>query len=338
MMRDPPQSCSVSIQTDLLGELVIETKDRLTLLSQLETKFYRPSVDYLSSCAFPLPVLNGHRDAEKVTEVWRQKVCEWCYQVIDHFNFNREVVFIALNYLDRMVAALTQRSALVRKTDFRLIAVTSLYMAVKLHGVHSSIDGVRRKLRISSFYELSERHFSIMEIEAMERNMLSVFDWHVNPPTPTMYVDCLVALCPKWSCTCTESSISFECIRTSIKDLAIYLTELAVSDARLAFTVPPIMYTYAAILCASSSIKTSGRLPQDVKDTFFLRLAVATDIRGNDPDVLLVIRWLADIFPELLIAELDNCTEEASFPRNVSPVCVVDDNFGVRCSKRKQSR
>jgi Cyclin, N-terminal domain len=207
-----------------------EARDRLCALSKLESKFYRPSIDYLRPYTVPASTSPCHSKAENVTEVWRQKVCEWCYQVVDHFYFNREVVFIALNYLDRMVAELTNRNSHVCKTDFRLIAVTSLYMAVKLHGVHSSLDGVRRKLRISSFYELSERHFSIKEIESMERDMLAVFDWHVNPPSPSMYADCLLAVCPKW--TVAESNLTCDCVLTSIKDLAIYLTELAGSLSR----------------------------------------------------------------------------------------------------------
>ena len=146
------------------------------LISQ-ESKHYRPCMNYLSYLG------PNHGECDKVSEIWRQKVCEWSYQVIDHYNFNREVVFIALNYLDRMVAQLSVTDC-IRKTEFRLIAVTSLYMAVKLHGVHASNDGIRRKLRISSFHELSERCFSIEQIEEMEVKMLSTFNWHVNPPTP----------------------------------------------------------------------------------------------------------------------------------------------------------
>jgi Cyclin, N-terminal domain len=316
-------------------ELINESRDRVAVLSQLEKKHYRPSVNYLSTDTFVDQVSCFPSESEKVTEVWRQKVCEWCYQVIDHFYFNREVVFIALNFLDRMVAELTCRAIRVRKSDFRLMAVTSLYLAVKLHGVHSSQDGVRRKLRISSFYELSERHFSIQEIEAMERNMLSVLEWHVNPPTPSMYTEYLLALCPKWRCN--ESSLTCDSVLTSIKDITIYLTELAVSDAGFTFTVAPIMCTYAAVLCAAASQKSYARLPQDVKDVFFDRMAVATELDRSDPEVLSVKRQLIDLFPEIL-GEEDSVPEGVSIPGNTSPVCVMDDSLRLRSVKRKQNQ
>lgn len=95
----------------------------------------------------------------RINECWREKICEWAYQVIDHFDFNREVVAVSLSYLDRF---LSTRS--VSKKVFQLAAMTSLYMAIKLYEPTT--------LKISSFVELSRGYFTIEHIIAMEETIL----------------------------------------------------------------------------------------------------------------------------------------------------------------------
>lgn len=95
----------------------------------------------------------------KINECWREKICEWCYQVIDHFDFNREVVEISLSYLDRFLCTRT-----VTKKAFQLAAMTCLYMAIKLYEPTS--------LKISSIIELSRGYFTIEHIVAMENTIL----------------------------------------------------------------------------------------------------------------------------------------------------------------------
>lgn len=95
----------------------------------------------------------------RINECWREKICEWAYQVIDHFDFNREVVAVSLSYLDRFLCVRH-----VNKKVFQLAAMTSLYMAIKLYEPSS--------LRISSFIELSRGYFTVQHIIAMEENIL----------------------------------------------------------------------------------------------------------------------------------------------------------------------
>ena len=95
----------------------------------------------------------------RINEFWREKICEWAYQVIDHFDFNREVVAISLSYLDRF---LCKRN--VSKKVFQLAAMTSLYMAIKLYEPTT--------LKISSFIELSRGYFTVEHIIAMEETLL----------------------------------------------------------------------------------------------------------------------------------------------------------------------
>ena len=116
-----------------------------------------------------------------ITEMWREKICEWCYQVVDHFDFTREVVSIAMNYLDRYLAIRT-----VNKRVFQLSAMASLSLAVKLHGASTiatttslgestsvtTTTTVPTKLCMSSMIALSRGYFTARQMEAMEVSIM----------------------------------------------------------------------------------------------------------------------------------------------------------------------
>ena len=79
--------------------------------------------------------------------------------MIDHFDFNREVASISLNYLDRYLSTRT-----VSRKVFQLAAMTSLFLAIKLHEPTT--------LRMSSFIELSRGYFQTEHIAVMEKSIL----------------------------------------------------------------------------------------------------------------------------------------------------------------------
>ena len=97
--------------------------------------------------------------AAGVNEDWRGKICEWSYQVIDHFDYDREIVAVSVHYLDRY---LCQRP--VNKRTFQLCAMTTLFMACKLYDLN--------KLRMSAIIELSRGCFTEEHITAMEMSIL----------------------------------------------------------------------------------------------------------------------------------------------------------------------
>jgi lipoyl(octanoyl) transferase len=94
-----------------------------------------------------------------INEVWREKICEWCYQVVDHFDYNRQVVAIALNYLDRYLALRP-----VNRKIFQLAAMTCLFLAIKLNE--------SRMLSLSAFLSLSRGYFQAEHVQKMEQAIL----------------------------------------------------------------------------------------------------------------------------------------------------------------------
>lgn len=145
----------------------------------------------------------------QINELWREKICEWCYQVVDHFDFNREVVSVTMSYLDRYLATRT-----VNRRIFQLAAMTALYLAIKLFEPGN-------KLRMSSLIDLSRGYFMAEHIVTMEDSMLQSLKWHVHPPTPLAYCRDFMNL--------VSSEIS-PVARHDVNELARFMTELSVCD------------------------------------------------------------------------------------------------------------
>jgi len=144
-----------------------------------------------------------------INEVWREKICEWTFQIIDHFDINREIASISLNYLDRYLSTRT-----VNRKTFQLVAMTSLFLAIKLY---ESIP-----LRMSSFIELSRGYFKTEHIAAMESSILWTLSWHVHPPTPLNFVRNYIHLLDESGCA--------PAVALEVKEIGRFLTELSVCD------------------------------------------------------------------------------------------------------------
>jgi len=156
---------------------MVELLERMEIMFQQEQSNYK-TVDYLApafqknltsacessqiGCGSPKPCDSGSLSSSSssgINDVWREKICEWSYQVIDHFDFSREVVSISIHYLDRFLAT---RSC--NKKVFQLAAMTSLFLAIKLYEPG--------KLSMESMIELSRGYFQVDQMVAMEMEIL----------------------------------------------------------------------------------------------------------------------------------------------------------------------
>lgn len=144
--------------------------ERLEAMLKQESSEYK-TVDYLmpacqmrlaaetpiDSCG--LSTADSSQSSGDINESWREKICEWSYQVIDHFDFSREVVMVSMNLLDRFLASRT-----VNKKVFQLAAMTCLFIAIKLNEPG--------KLTMLSMIELSRGYFKVNQMAAMEVSIL----------------------------------------------------------------------------------------------------------------------------------------------------------------------
>ena len=98
-----------------------------------------------------------------------------------------------MDYIDRFLL-LHHNPEEISTRSYQLVAMTSLYLAMKLHvGEANYIDfqgNIQPKNIVSlpEFCELSRGKFSPEDIISMERSILGTLNWKVNPVSPMSFV------------------------------------------------------------------------------------------------------------------------------------------------------
>jgi len=232
-----------------------------------------------------------------IDEEWRQQICEWTFQVIDHFDLHREIAVISLNYLDRYLS----KRSVNRKTS-QLVAMTSLFLAIKLYG------GI--KLRMSSFIELSRGCFKIAHIAAMESSILWTLSWHLHPPTPLTFVRHFIRLLEESECAPAVVNV--------IMEEAQFLTELSACNYYFT-THKPSSIGLGSILAA---IERSDEITLPMRTRFtFLNLVRSTKVLDPFADEV------EDCCSYLSATYAQYASEALTQRGSHSPDCVADISF-----------
>lgn len=239
-----------------------DVADRLTVMRRQEETTYRCD-DYLEnrrpaagdaspSSSVSVPPAS----AKPVDAECRVKMCEWCYQVTDFCKFKRETVGIGMTYLDRYLATPSGRTALSNRKQYQLVAMTSLYVAIKLYEP--------LEMETSLLSELSRGCYTETEISETESSILESLRWRVHGPTPLGFVLHFFALLPE--------SVAVS-VRTALEDFARYQTELAVAEYAFV-TKNPSTIAMASLLNAVDAIGTE-HLSEDDRREFLNAVSAA---------------------------------------------------------------
>jgi hypothetical protein len=161
--------------------------------------------------------------------------------VIDHFNLKREIVFIAMNYMDRYLATVKA----VDKRMFQLLAMTCVYLSIKLyHHSHLLIPGSSSTME--SILHLSRGFFSRKEMERMEYDILHCLKWQVHPPIPHDFLHLVLS---------TKDEEDRETL-----GLARFLVELSVMDCFFV-SYKPSEIAMAALVAGKRYSSSNQKLP-----------------------------------------------------------------------------
>jgi hypothetical protein len=221
----------------------------------------------------------------------------------------------------------------ISKKDYQLLAVTSLYMALKVHGETECSHTQRRKLKIDAFCELSRKQFDVAMIEETERYILRALSWNVNPPTALKYISTFLSLCPKWEWSVHH--VPHASVMGGIFDVARYLSELSVCQSDFSFTCNTSTVAFASILFAMDALQLTMPLPYAVRVIFLNNVAQSTGFVSGSADVLRVYEMLKCICPDMVATEetvREDSTDDDSFTEvsedlsvdgKSSPVCVM---------------
>lgn len=185
-----------------------------------------------------------------------------------------------MSYLDRYLATLEGRAALTDRKFYQLAAMTSLYMAIKIHE--------HLEMETSLLADLSRGVYSDLQIAYMELEILNALEWRLAGPTPLAFVQHFVALL-----TGIEDRV-----KAAIMDYACYQTELAVSSLDLVPRLPSEI-ALAAILNAMEGIdrcllplRKQGAFIRSMERVSGLYVEQVTDVQDILSDILI------DIYPD----------------------------------------
>lgn len=288
--------------------------DHVHVMLMQEFTTYSSTYDYLSN-ELKTNDDTGNR-TNQISHVWRQKICEWSYDIADHFGFDREAVTISMNYMDRFLSRRlaegdredesesrwdtssndTYGSESIDIRYFQLLAMTCLYLAIKIHGQNDMYEGGSyMTMKMSDFVALSRGLFTMQNMVDMEVEVLSTLNWRLNPPTLISFVTNFLHFLNLEEYTQSyslftndfkESSstkrsiirgnglkkniqVPFHHIKYAVYELARYLTELSVSIYSLIAKKRSSCISFAAILIAIDVVDEES-VPSFTR-TFFLK-------------------------------------------------------------------
>lgn len=215
---------------------------QLQLLVSLETQ-HRSCKDQQTLLSIPFST---------PCSTWRERVATWLYDVVDYLEVPRDVVFVAMNILDRYVA-IGRENCISDKKQYELASITSMFLAVRLAG---SVT-----LSVPSLLQLSSTDLQAKDVMAMAGRMLGTLSWDHRVVTPSAFVKSMLGL--------FNSSLSQEAM-FSLYEQASYLVEIAVCD-QFFVTVPPSEIALAAITVAVNG-QHELRLHQKTSSFFVQRV------------------------------------------------------------------
>ena len=330
-MSDADGDCS-GISTSSLMEDSI--RDQINVMLHQEMDYYPPSMSCQSKlfnerCSRCPSSSSSSSSSIKWSDakMIRMRMTEWAYAVVDSFCYNRVVVAVCLNFVDRYTTAILEEGvSTITRQSYQGIFVVALYVALKLEGssreddaaTMMSASGGRRPpsppsaINISSttFANLSRGMLTMKKVEAEERQMMSKLRYRLNPPVFGTYVEYFILFLIKPNALQINPFLEMDSITTDAMhftfEVARYLTELATFNVNLTTKCRPSCVAAASILYALCYLRQkmgNANIPQNVSAAFesnILRfLSANANKTNNDPaaDIRFARAELQEICP-----------------------------------------
>ena len=219
-----------------------------------------------------------HCEDAQLNFTWRQKIIQWSYNVVDHFELSREVVAISLNLFDRFLAT---RGNKCDGNLALLTSLTTLHLAIKLHDT--------KKIRLSTLADLSRGQFGANHIEEMEWVILKALNWKLHPPTAYSFIFHLLVFLPQ------EVNPG---VRKELFELSRYLTELAACDSTLVDAKASTV-AFASILNVMDDMSYIY-LPAGIREKFLRDLMDKANLNYRAPAIVQTRERISSMFSSSL--------------------------------------
>lgn len=220
---------------------------------------------------------------------FRQNILHWSHGIIDHLQYNQEIVAISMDFVDRFLLLYECQNGISSRI-YQLVAMSSLFLAIKLHtSQDKDAEGV---LCLQKYASLSRGEFLPQDIIRMERSISCTLGWKLDPVSPMCFVRYFLKLVNyvnidtnmKHLTVQNKITVSHEIdlVMDVLYELAHYFAEVAISIPEITphfqfdslgtssmncSTFTPSTVAYASILLSMSSISYSA-LPSFVRKSF----------------------------------------------------------------------
>mmetsp|Transcript_4270 Transcript_4270/g.12272 ORF Transcript_4270/g.12272 Transcript_4270/m.12272 type:complete len:363 (-) Transcript_4270:298-1386(-) len=301
---------TLSLETTAIEYAILPAHVKDDVPDRLSIMFFQEENEY--SCFDYLAANESIRKkvAKPVDEDCRVKMCEWCYQVVDFCKFRRETVGIGMSYLDRYMCSSKGNKALGDRKEYQLVAMTCLYIAIKLHEP--------LEMETSLLADLSRGCYTEMEFATMEQSILEAIDWRVSGPTPLAFVLHYLAFLP---------DIVPPSVVEAIFDYARFQTELGIADHSFVQSKPSVV-GMAALLNAMEGMD-KALLPERIQHLLIRKIDWYTNIDLDEVEKIQI--RLSTIIYSLLdendARKYENMVEDTDDDANIS-VEISDEDYG----------
>ncbi len=287
---------------------------------------------------------------------WRPRIFEWFYKIIDHFEYDREVVAIAMDLLDRFQLLYSEE---VDGEIYQRAAMASLYIAIKMNCSNAHLSSrspyARRVFCLEEYAELSRGQFTANDLTDMELLICKTLDWKLNPVIPTYFLVKLLSVFPNDANTSSPISVAsrkrhfqhpsnLQFVLTVLYELARYLIEIAVTAPEVSFylkyesnlcnAIRPSSVCYAAILLSIDMVSES-HLSLKTRNTFSERSSLMLKVNTEEVQRLKRIIQLSFIPTKVLDGSLSH--QEVSMEiEKLHPFAILRE-AGILCLQSKSN-
>ena len=163
------------------------------------------------------------------SEAWRELIVTWFYVVADAFQIRHNVVTAATYYLDVAL----EEGLVTSRLEYQLVSLTAFQLAIKLYEL--------KAFPLSDLIKLSkDSDFAESDILDKERELISVLNWYLHPPTSNCFLEEYIMLLP------SEDQVPAE-VQSAIRAASEKLLQITARRSEF-FKFPPSILAYAAIL------------------------------------------------------------------------------------------
>lgn len=226
----------------------------LSQILRVESKSYLPVENYVAHLS------------EKFFDFWQVRFdfAHWYYDIAEDFQYEGEIIIIALSYFDRYMALTTKEDQYTpMENELQVLALTCLFVAIK-----TFCDATDETECLASIAAIGR--FQMEEIEKAELSILNMLEWRINVPSTFRFIETFVRLFPEWNDQSTKFA-SRELVRGSIYNSSCIFATVLAMDGTLVFNYRSSELAFASIVCAMYALERHIRMRSDAK-FYFLEL------------------------------------------------------------------